>query len=136
MELHSILWIEDDEPTVNGILESFSEDKEENGYNIMPHPFISLEDFKKNSSIDLSAIHMAVVCIDFNLPGGINGNEIIKEIRSYPSNKNLKILFYSFLKNESELKNILEDTIEDTSNILYAHQDDLEERLKLFLDEL
>lgn len=135
MKLHSVLWIEDDEPTMNGILDNFSEDKEDNGFNIMPHPFESMEDFKTNSDIDLSCIQMELVCIDNNLPG-VNGNEIIRIIRSYPGNINLKIIFYSFSKNETELKKMLEETIEDTSNIFYAHQDDLEDRILLILGEL
>jgi CheY-like chemotaxis protein len=135
MKLHSVLWIEDDAPTINGILEIFSEDKEENGYNIMPHPYESLEDFKENSDIDLSFIQMELVCIDFNLPGGVNGNEIIKIIRSYTVNSSLKIIFYSFSKNEVELQQILEATIDDISNVYFVHQDDLEDRIQLILEE-
>jgi CheY-like chemotaxis protein len=135
MKLHSVLWIEDDAPTINGILEIFSEDKEENGYNIMPHPYESLEDFKENSDIDLSFIQMELVCIDFNLPGVVNGNEIIKIIRSYTVNSSLKIIFYSFSKNEVELQQILEATIDDISNVYFVHQDDLEDRIQLILEE-
>lgn len=136
MKLHSILWIEDDKPTIDGLLDIFSEDKDENGYNIMPHSFESLKDFQENSEMDLSAIHMALVCIDFNLPGGVNGNEIIKKIRNYPANSSLKIIFYSFSQNEEELRVIMEDTIDDTTDIFYSHQDDLEDRMKLILDEI
>lgn len=136
MKLHSVLWIEDDEPTLLGILDIFSEDKDENGFNIMPHAFESLDDFNENSDIDLSCISMELVCIDYNLPGGVNGNEIIRIIRSYPANAELKIIFYSFSQNEMELKEILESELDDTSNIFYAHQDDLEDRIKLILDSI
>ncbi|MGB5981693.1 MAG: hypothetical protein WBG46_06080 [Nonlabens sp.] len=136
MKLHSVLWIEDDESTIKGLLDIFSEDKEDNGYNLMPHAFESLADFHENSGLDLNAIHMALVCIDFNLPNGVNGNEIINQIRSYPANSTLKIIFYSFSQNELELQSLMAETLEDTRDIYYAHQDDLEDRIKLLLDEI
>ena len=46
--------------------------------------------------------------------------------------------FYSYSKNEEELKAILEETLgsNNISNIFYAHQDDLEDRIILLLEDL
>lgn len=134
MDLHSVLWIEDDEGIVDKILNNFSEDKEERGYNLMPHHFKSLKDFGENSEYDLSLISMELVCIDYNLPEGINGDEIIFTIRSYQANKDIPIIFYSFAKNEVELQAILKKELDDLSNIYYAHQDDLEDRMILLIE--
>jgi DNA-binding response OmpR family regulator len=135
MKLHSVLWIEDDAEIVNGIIENFSEDKEERGYNIMPSHFLSLKKMKEDPDMEISSIVMTLVCVDYNLPDGVNGNDIIKIIRSYKANKEVPIIFYSFAKNEIELQQILESTIDNTSDIYYAHQDDLEERMILLLEE-
>lgn len=134
MDLHNILFIEDDQDIVGGIIENFSEDKEERGYNIMPSHFLSLKKLEEDPDMEISSISMEIVCVDFNLPNGVNGNEIIKLIRSFDANKNVPIIFYSFAKNEQELQKILQDTIDDTTNIYYAHQDDLEDRIIYLLE--
>ena len=96
MDLYSIFWIEDDEKIVEKIINNFSEDKEERGYTLMPHHYVCLDDFTENSKMELSSIVMELVCIDYNLPGGINGDVIIRKIRSYPANRTIPIIFYSF----------------------------------------
>lgn len=136
MKLHNVLWIEDDATIVEGIVKQFSEDKDDRGYNIMPSHFLSLADLEKDPDLEMSSISMGLICVDYNLPGGFNGNDVIKKIRSYEANKNVIIIFYSFAKNEIELKAILEDSIEDTSNIYYVHQNDLEDRIILILEEI
>ncbi|MCF6129565.1 hypothetical protein L1S35_07765 [Flavobacterium sp. AS60] len=135
MELHNVLWIEDDEIIVEGILKNFSEDKEERGYNIMPSHFISQEELLNDKDFEISSISMKVVCVDNNLPGGVNGNEIIKLIRSYDANKIVPIIFYSSAKNENELRELLLETIDDISNVYFSHQDDLEDRLIMLLEQ-
>ncbi|PIF32435.1 response regulator receiver domain-containing protein [Flavobacterium sp. 9] len=135
MKLHNILWIEDDPKIVENITESFSEAKDEKGYNVMPTHFLSLEDLENDPHLEISSITMALICVDYNLPGGFNGNDVIKKIRSYKANKNVTIIFYSFAKNETELKQIMENSIEDISNIFFVHQNDLEDRIILILEE-
>lgn len=135
MELHSVLFIEDDPKIVEGVVDHFSEDKDELGYNIMPSHYLSLEELESDSDMEISSISMRLVCVDNNLPGGINGDQIIKLIRSYEANKDVPIIFYSWAKNELELKEILENIIDDTTNIYYAHQNDLEERMMLILED-
>jgi len=135
MELHNILWVEDDPEIVEGIVANFSEDKYERGYNIMPSHFLSKKEIDDDPDMEISSINMDLVCVDFNLPGGVNGNEIIKSIRSYEANKSVAIIFYSFAKNEQELQKILNETIDDTSNIYFSHQDDLEDRIILLLEK-
>ena len=133
MELHNVLWIEDDTFIVDGFVKNFSEDKADRGYNIMPTHFTSLQALIDDPDLEISTITMALVCVDYNLPGGINGNDVIAEIRSYEANKTVDIIFYSSQKNESELQDILMNTITDISNIYFAHQDDLEDRIILLI---
>lgn len=135
MKLHNILWIEDDEIIVTGMVKNFSEDKDERGYNIMPTHFISKDELLNDPHLEITSITMKAICVDYNLPGGVNGDEIIKIIRSYEANKNVPIIFYSFAKNENELREILLSTIDDISNIHFAHQNDLEDRLIILLEE-
>ncbi len=135
MNLYSLLIVEDDPKIVQGIVDHFSEDKDERGYNIMPSPYSSLKELEDDPHMDISSISMDLACVDYNLPGGVNGNEVIKLIRGYEANKSVPIIFYSFAKNEIELKKILESTIDDTTGIYYAHQNDLEERIMLVLED-
>lgn len=129
MHIYDILWIEDDTEFVDGTLANFKEDRDELGFAVVPWHYTSLEDFSNNSHLELSSLQIKVVCIDYNLPGGINGNQIIEQIRRHEPNRDIEIIFYSAAKNESELKSILEDSLADLNKIYYAHKDTLEDQL-------
>ena len=129
MKIVDVLWIEDDSAFVNGTLANFKEDRDELGFAIVPWHYVSKKDFEENSHMELDALHMGLVCVDYHLPGGINGNEIIVKIRSYAANSNIDIVFYSAIKNEIELKEMLEAELADLANIYFAHKDTLEDRI-------
>ncbi|WP_437395415.1 hypothetical protein [Flagellimonas lutimaris] len=130
MIVTDLLWIEDDTEFVDGTLANFKEDREDLGFAIVPWHYVSKEEFDKDSHLELESLAIGLVCIDYNLPGGINGNEIIKIIRGYKANKEIPIIFYSAAKNESELKKILEETFdEEIDNIFYSTKDTLEDQI-------
>jgi CheY-like chemotaxis protein len=134
MNVHDVLWIEDDSEFVDGVLANFKEDRDELGFAIIPWHYISLEDFENNSHLELNAISMSLVCVDYNLPGGVNGNEIIATIRSNPANLGIKIIFYSALKNETELKEILEEILDNVDGIFFAQKDTLEDQILALIE--
>lgn len=130
MKVIDVLWIEDDTEFVDGTLANFKEDRDELGFAIVPWHYTSKDDFDKNSHLELDALSIGLVCVDFNLPGGVNGNELIKQIRSHEPNKAIDIIFYSAAKNEKELQAIIGDTLEEEfQNIYFANKDSLEDQI-------
>lgn len=130
MKVFDVLWIEDDEEFVDGTLANFKEDRDSYGFTIVPWHYTEIEDFNKNSHLELCSLHISIVCVDYNLPGGVNGNDIIKEIRSHKQNENIDIIFYSAAKNEKELQEIIEVTLQsEVINIYYANKDTLEDQI-------
>lgn len=126
MRIIDVLWIEDDSEFTDGHLANFKEDRDELGFTIVPWQYESKDEFDKNAHHELDSLSMELAIIDNNLPG-INGNEIIKQIRSHEANKNLPIIFYSYAKNAIELKELIENTLDEKnpSNIFYCHKNDL-----------
>jgi CheY-like chemotaxis protein len=129
MDLIDMLWLEDEKKIVSTVLDSLYDGKEELGFSIVPFHYTSKAHFDKESGLELNALVMGLVCIDYNLPGGVNGNEIIKQIRSHKANKKIPIIFYSAMKTEIELEEILKNELDNLDNIYFAHKDTLEDRI-------
>ncbi|WP_343534035.1 hypothetical protein [Pedobacter sp.] len=128
MLIHDILWIEDDTKFVEGILKNFDVDSVDLGYKINPFHYVSLQDFENEAGLELSALALKLVCVDYNLPN-VNGDEIIEKIRSFEANKTIRIVFYSYAKNEKELREILLERLPNLDNIHFIHKSELEDAI-------
>lgn len=127
-----ILWIEDEEEFMHDTVESLN-NSSDGKYGIIPDCYLTAEDFYNSSTLTLSGLHFTVALVDFNLVGGINGNQIIAKIRSYKANDSLCIIFYSAYKSPSELKGILSEDLETIDNILFSSKETVEDELFRFL---
>lgn len=130
-----ILWIEDEDDIVGDTIDSLNNGS--NGkYGVIPHHYISAESFFNEVGNDLKNLAFTIALIDYNLPGGINGDEIIKKIREHKNNKGLPIVFYSAFKTPNELKVILVEEIGDVEGIIYATKETYEDEVYTYLSRL
>jgi CheY-like chemotaxis protein len=114
-----VLWFEDDEDDkfIDSLHYNLKPDLEDLSIRFHIHPYKDKKSFDNENGGELSGLRMGLILIDFNLPGGINGDEIIKEIRSYPNNDDIPIIFYSVYLDLPDLKGRLDKTYKQVKSV-------------------
>lgn len=130
-----VLFIEDEEEyileTVDGLNISGKPD-----FGVIPDYYLNAKSFYTSAKLNLKGLQFSLALVDFNLPGGINGDEVIAEIRKHNQNYDLTIIFYSADKTPGELKNIIEEKIgSELIGILYSSKETLEDECYRFFKE-
>lgn len=131
MKQFDVLWIENEEEYHEGILYSLKAKRGALGFSVIPWWYESYAKMVEFGFMELSSLHMSIVLVDYNLDG-MDGDQIIAEIRSHKANNNIPIMFYSGGKNIEELERLTSEY----ENIVYSQKDTLQSDLETYLKKL
>lgn len=121
-----VLWIEDSQNYIDSFLFNLVPDLRNINIDFgTPDIHHSAENIDSISR----AINVDLVLVDYNLPGGVNGDEVIIKICSHAHNSNIPIIFYSSNINAVELQAL----VSSFQNVICVHRDSLgDEIIRLF----
>lgn len=122
------IWIEDIVKYVDTLLYNLKPD-----FDDFKVDFISDTHDSGKFIVDVArAIDVDMVLVDYNLPNGINGDDVIKIIRSFPHNDETPIIFYSSNMDAEGLQKLLIGV----KNVTCCHRDSLGDEIIRVIREL
>lgn len=125
-----ITWVEDNKQYLPSVEDELIEIQNDNGIKFEITPISDSREFKKIAGNIPTSL---VFCIDYNLHNGgdgINGDEVIKNIRAV--NKDCVIIFYSFKLTQEELRKLVNA---DDKNTYCVHRTNLMAKLRELIED-
>ena len=116
------IWIEDVPKYIDTLIYNLTPDFEDLGIEFCKPDLHLSESFLPDVA---RAIEVDIVMVDYNLPGGINGDSVIQSIRQYEHNNKTPIIFYSSNLDSADLKKL----VIGLPNIICCHRDSLGDEL-------